>query len=98
MNKKPIDIETLGLTEEDVEEFGKAFLKNVDEELGIDDSLPLPVEHCPYCGSDGSSGTHYDYIIGKWVTDFYCDDCCGHTTIIHHVYLTLEPTKNLEDE
>ena len=38
--KKPIDIETLGLTEEDVEEFGKAFLDNVDKELGIEnDSL-----------------------------------------------------------
>ena len=37
MIKKPIDIETLGLTEEDVEEFGKAFLKNVNKELGIDE-------------------------------------------------------------
>ena len=35
--KKPVDIETLGLTEEDVEEFGKVFLKNVDELAEIDE-------------------------------------------------------------
>jgi len=44
----------------------------------------FPVDYCPYCGGDGSSGNTYSYIIGKWVTDYWCDDCGLHSTIIHH--------------
>jgi len=68
------------------------------DEIKIDDSLPLPVEHCPYCGGDGCTATRYDYIISKWVTDFHCDECCGHTTIIHHIYDTLTQSVKGENQ
>ena len=57
----------------------------------INDSQPLEVNYCPYCGNQGCTGTHYSYIISKWVTEFYCDECCYHTTIIHHVFDSSQP-------
>ena len=36
--REPVNIEDLGLTEKDVEDFGRMFLKNVNELAEIDDS------------------------------------------------------------
>ena len=45
----------------------------------------FPVHYCPYCGGSGASGTRNDFIIGKIITEFWCDDCGLHSTIIHHI-------------
>ena len=40
------------------------------------------VKQCPFCGSEGCMGTHFDYLVNAWVTDFNCDKEDTHHCLI----------------
>ena len=47
---------------------------------------------CPVCGSDGFSGTYFDRMIDKWVTNFGCDKSKEH----HFLIIELKPYEIVE--
>ena len=40
------------------------------------------VKTCPFCNSKGCTGTHFDYLVNAWVTEFNCDKDDTHHCLI----------------
>jgi len=40
------------------------------------------IKTCPFCDSEGCTGTYFDYLVNAWVTEFNCDEDDTHHCLI----------------